>query len=257
MLIYIGSFALHPLGRKHPLEDLKCEAETPDLDVFLDRAQSRWPLILDASDTAKAKQALFDLVDDSLKRLEGKVLAYREIAAEIAASRAGRLAGDSSPEAERLKRYELANARRVHRCRDAFYKHRRETGEDEDGGRRAEDGGPGEEDGGRRAEDGGDGFEAENGTDSSPELGVAGGESKLENKNLTTEANGRETGTEADDLKEVEALRALLAQAPIEISAMKKLGIGPIGAGVAGGGTGRFAIASAIFAGKPLLPPIS
>ena len=149
--IYIASFGLHPVGKKHPLEDLKCEMETPDLDAFLDRAQSRWPLILDASDTPKAKQALFDQVDESLKRLEAKVKAYRDIAAELAASRARRLSGDGSPEGERLKRYELANERRTKRCLDAFYKHRREMGEDEDGGR-VRGGG---HDGGRRAEGGG------------------------------------------------------------------------------------------------------
>ena len=170
--IYIASFGLHPVGKKHPLEDLKCEMETPDLDAFLDRAQSRWPLILDASDTPKAKQALFDQVDESLKRLEAKVLVYRGLAAELAASRARRLAGDGSPEGERLKRYELANERRTKRCLDAFYKHRREMGGG-GGGRRAEGGGRRRraertegggrrteemgEDGGRRAEDGGDG----------------------------------------------------------------------------------------------------
>jgi hypothetical protein len=256
MLIYIGSFALHPLGRKHPLEDLKCEMEAPDLDAFLDRAQSRWPLILDASDTATAKQALLDLVDDSLKRLDAKVLAYREMAAEAAASRSRRLAGDGSPEAERLKRYELANSRRADRCLDAFYKHKRES--EKDGGRRTEDGGGGfDEGGGRRAEDGGDGYEAENGADSGSELGVAGSESTLGNRNLTTEANSGEIGMESGDLKEVEALRKLLAEAPADLSAWNKLGTGPIGAGVVGGGTGLAAIASAIFAGKPLLPPIS
>ena len=140
LLIYIGTFALHPLGKKHPLEDLKCEMETPDLDAFLDRAQTRWPLILDASDTPKAKQAMIDLVDDSLKRLEAKVEVYRGLADELAASRARRVASDSSPEAERLKRYELANARRADRCLAAFHKHRRETGGDEGGGRRTEGG---------------------------------------------------------------------------------------------------------------------
>jgi hypothetical protein len=110
-----------------------------------------------------------------------------------------------------------------------LYKHKRETG---------------------GAEGGGDVVEAENDAGSSPELGVAGGELEVENKNLATEANGGESGTEADDLKEVEALRTLLAQAATELSAMKKLGIGPIGAGVAGGGNVRSAIESAILAGK-------
>jgi hypothetical protein len=74
---------------------------------------------------------------------------------------------------------------------------------------------------------------------------------------LTTEANGGEIGAEADGLKEVEALRTLLAEARAEYSATNQLGIGPIGARIAGGGNGRSAIESAIFAGKPLLPPIS
>ena len=84
-------------------------------------------------------------------------------------------------------------------------------------------------------------------------MGVVGGESKLENKNLTTEAKGGEIRAEAGDLKEVEALRNLLAEAASELAAAKTLGIGP----VAGFANGRSAIDSAIFGGKPLLPPIS
>ena len=111
----------------------------------------------------------------------------------------------------------------------------RRTEERSDGGRRAEDSA---EDGGRRAEDGGDGVEAGNATDSSPELGVVGGESTLENKNLTTEANGGETGAEADDLKEVEALRNLLAEAASRAFSGENIGDRADWGGVAGAGTG-------------------
>ena len=89
---------------------------------------------------------------------------YRSIASEQAASTAGRLAFDQSPDGERLRRFELACQRRAHRCLDAFWKHRREMERTEGGGRRAEDGGTAEgggrrgrrtEGGGRRAEEGG------------------------------------------------------------------------------------------------------
>jgi hypothetical protein len=128
LLIYIGSFALHPAGRTDPLEDLKCELSTPEVEPFLKRVRTRWPLILDASDTPKAKQTLFDLVDRSIERLEAKIEVYRRLTAEGLESRAGRPASDGSIEADRLKRYELASDRRAKRCLEAFYKLRREMG---------------------------------------------------------------------------------------------------------------------------------
>jgi hypothetical protein len=158
-IIYSASFALHPAGKDHAFEDLKAEMGKVDLDAYVDRVQSRWPLILDASDTPKAKQALFDLVDRNLARLEEKIEGYRSLSAELAASRSRRLASDGSPEADRLKRYEHASHRRAQKSLDAFFKFRRETeaeggaGRAEDGGRREEDGGLRVEDGGRRAEE--------------------------------------------------------------------------------------------------------
>jgi hypothetical protein len=258
MLIQIGSFALHPAGRTDPLDDLKCELGALELEPFLERARTRWPLILDSSDTPKAKQTLFDLVDRNIERLEARVEVYRGLSAEGAASSTGRAGSGASIEADRLKRYTLASDRRAQRCLDAFYKFRREMGgEEEDGGRRAEDGGTTEEDGGRRAEDGGERGRAENGTGFDVESGVGSGESKLENQNLTSEANVAVSASEASELKEVAELSEVIEQVDAQLSALRALGIGPIGTAAAGGGKGWAAIAAAINAGGPLMRPIS
>ena len=65
--------------------------------------QSRWPRALDGSDAAGARKVLSDLVDQNLVRLEAKLEVYRGIAAEQAASTAGRLAFDQSADGERLR----------------------------------------------------------------------------------------------------------------------------------------------------------
>jgi hypothetical protein len=154
LIIYTGCYALHPAGNPDPLEDLKCEMSTPEAEPFLKRARTRWPLILDASETAKAKQAMFDLVDRQVERLEAQVEAHRGSTDGDTEGPGVSCAGDASLEADRLRRYELASDRRAKRCLDAFYKFRREMGE-EGGEPNAEDERGGERDGEGRAEVGG------------------------------------------------------------------------------------------------------
>jgi hypothetical protein len=260
LLIYIGSFALHPTGRTDPLEDLKCEMSTPEVEPFLKRVRTRWPLILDASDTAKAKQTLFDLVDRNIERIEAKVEEFRRLAAEGLESWAGRPASDGSIEADRLKRYELASDRRAKRCLEAFWKLRREMEEEdgelrtEGGGRRAEDW---KEDGGRGEEDGGEKRGAENPAELRPESGVVEAESSLPEKELTSEANGRLAASEANQLKEVAAANRKVEKALVELSAMPDRGTGSFGTVVGGGRKGRAAIEDMISSGGPLMRPIS
>jgi hypothetical protein len=243
-LIYSGSFALHPGEKDHAFEDLKTDMGKVELEAYLDRVQSRWPLLLDASDTPKARQALFDLVDRNIERLAAKVDVYRSLAAERAASRAGRLASDGSPEADRLKRYEHASHRRAQRSLDAFWKCRRETeGEEEDGG--------------LRAEDGGDGGEAENAGDSEPESGLSGVEPSVENTNLTSEANGGLTASDAAGIKEVAACDEAIKRGLAELSRLRERGMGTSGAQTSTGREGRAAIEDMLFSKGPLLPPIS
>ena len=243
LLVYIASFGLQPAGKRDPFGDFKCEMGTPELEPFLERVRTRWPLILDASDTPKCKQALLDLVDRNIERLEAKVEVYRGLSAEGTAGRNSRAASDGSMEADRLKRDEHASDRRAKRCLEAFYKFRREMGEEEDGG--------------RRAEDGGDGVEPENVGDSQSESGVAGVESKVENANLTSEANGGSSASEAAAHKEVAALSDVLSRASVLLSEIRGGGAGTFETAVGGGKPGWAAIQAAIMASKPLLPPIS
>ena len=176
------------------------------------------------------------------------------------ASNAARLAYEESPQGERLARHELACERRTHRCRDAFWKHRRESGDrTEDGGRRAEERRTqGGEDGGRRAEDGGGGGGgAENVADLRAESGVGEEGSSAPEKNLTSEPNVGLTASEAAASKEIAALMRRDQKGLAELSALRDLGIGTSGTPVGGGGKGLAAIEQAIFGDRPLLPPIS
>jgi len=251
-MIYVGSFALHPAGKDNAFLDLKADMGAIDFAAFLERIRSRWPLLLDASDTPKARQTLFDLVDRNLERLEAKVEVYREHAAERAARRSAPPTGDEVQERERLQRYELASHRRAHRCLDAFWKYRREMGDGaEDGGRRADFGEL------SRAEDGGEQIGAENATEAKAETGVAIVESKVENKNLTTDANGGFPASEAEMQEQIAVMLKAMEQSFGALSAQRDLVLGAIGTGVAGDGNGRSAIEDILSSGKPLIPPIS
>jgi hypothetical protein len=247
-LIYSASFGLHPAEKEHAFEDLKSDMGKVELEAFVDRVQSRWPLQLDSSDTPKCKQALLDLIARNVERLEAKREAHLEHADESAVSAAARLAYEESPQGERLARYELASQRRVHRCRDAFWKHRREM--EKDGGRRVEDGGEAfegrDEDGGRRAADGG---EADNVAD----LRVAAEASGGPIKNLTSEPGDCVAASEAGSLQEVAVASAELKSAFSLLLGHLGRGSVPFGMPVDGGAKGLAAIEEAILAGKPLL----
>jgi hypothetical protein len=243
-LIYAASFALHPAEKDHAFLDLKSELSTVGSEAFLDRVQSRWPLLIDASDTPGCKAALLDLIARNVAELESKRDAHLEHADERAASIAASLAYEDSPQGERLARHELACERRTHRCRDAFWKHRRETSRVENGG-------------GRRAEEGGDGREVENVTDLMPQSVVAEDASQAQNKNLTSEPNVGDAASETRAMKEVAAASAELRSAFSELLDHVRGGSVPFGMPVAGDAKGLAAIEASILAGKPLLPPIS
>jgi hypothetical protein len=243
-VIYVASFGLHPAGKKHPFEDLKSDMGTAQLEAFLRRVQRHWGLPLDASDTAGCKRALLDLITRNIERLEAKREAYLEHADEGAVSIAARLAYEESPQGERLARHELACERRTQRCRDAFWKHRREMG-----GR--------EKDGGRRTEDGGEGFEAVNVAEMRAESRAAEEVSSAPYKNLTSEPNRGLTASQTAAEKESAALIEAAQQGLELLSRMRDLGVGTSGTPAGGGGTGLSPIEQAIFGGRPLLKPIS
>jgi hypothetical protein len=242
-LIYVSTFGHYPNGRSEPFEDLKSDFETVELDKFLPRVRSRWGLLLDSSDTARCRDTLLDLVARNVERLEAKREAHLAHLDEQAASTAAQLAFVESPEGGRLTRYEQAAQRRTQRCRDVFWKHRREMGKEENGGRSAED------------------FcelcEAEKAVDFLPESGVGQEMTNGPAKNLTNEPKGGVSESEADQLKEVAALNKALERANFELSAMRDLGIGASGTRVVGDARGRAAIAASIAKRGPLLPPNS
>jgi hypothetical protein len=240
-LIYSASFGLHPGEKDHAFLDLKSDLGKVELEAFLDRVQSRWPLLVDASDTPRCKAALLDLITRNIERLEAKREAHLEHAEERAASIAASLAYDESPAGERLARHELACERRTHRCRDAFWKHRRETSRVEKDGR------PRTEDGVETA-----GFVADLGVNS----GAVEGVSHLPDKNLTSEPEVDVSASEALALKEVKAAGENLKSAFSELLGHLRGGSVPFGRSDAGDAKGLAAIEQSILARGPLLPPI-
>ena len=61
-LILVASFALHPRGRDNPYEDFKSDLSTPEVIAFADRIRRQWGSVLDAGDTAAARETCVDLV---------------------------------------------------------------------------------------------------------------------------------------------------------------------------------------------------
>ena len=107
--MYVACFAIHPFGRKSSYEDLKCETTSQrEHKALIKRIRSRWPLVLDAGDTAKAKQVLLDLVDENLARLEAKLKVHLECAEVHAERRASKCVSDASREGEILRRLHQA-----------------------------------------------------------------------------------------------------------------------------------------------------
>jgi hypothetical protein len=240
-LIFMGSFALHPLGKDHAFEDLKSDLTTPELEAFLDRILSRWPAPFDAADTATVRKTMLALVDQNLERLEAKLEVYRGIAGEQAASTAGRLAFDQSPDGERLRRFEQANERRAQRCLDAFWKYRREMERTEDRGLKAEDGGE----------------ELESDAGLGVESGAVNDGSCVENKNLTTEANVGLPASESELCKEIAATAKEMAKVEKSLADMRARGIGQAETEIAGGESLRSLIEKEIFASGLFMRPIS
>ena len=129
--IYVASFAIYPFGCKNAYEDLKADANDEEHKQLVERIRSRSPLVLDASDTAAARQFLLDLIDRNLERLEAKLEVHRQRAEEYKIRNAARAARDETPEGEMARRHEMACDRRIKRCMDLFWKLRRETERDE------------------------------------------------------------------------------------------------------------------------------
>jgi hypothetical protein len=239
-VIFVASFALHPKGRVEAYEELKSDMGALELEAFKDRIRKRWPLLIDAQDTATAKSALVDLVQGCIQRLEAKLEVYRQLAEERPTRTATPLTPEEKRELERLRQFELACERRVHRCENAFWKHRRET-------ERTENGGSGPEEAIRHDET----------AESKPDSGAGEEVMGAPNKNSTNEPSFGGDVPKVGTMEEVAALARELGVASAEFRRVRSAGFGAVAAQGAGGGVVPGAIAEAIFGRGPLLRPIT
>ena len=199
-LIFVASHGIRPDLSKGPhkaYNDLQCDLGTLEHKKFVDRVRTRWGLILNAQDTALSLKTLRDLVASNVERLEAKRQTHLAHAAGIAARRATRLSFDRTPDGQRMRRYQMDCQRRLNKCQDAYWKHRREAD-------RMEQGGGGTYDGGRGPEGGGGAHWEENAVDPGPESVVIDGPSEREEK-APSEANLAPAATEVKADQVVEA----------------------------------------------------
>ncbi len=129
--IYVGAFAIKPNMKRKAYDDLKAEMATLDFKEFVNRVRDRWPLQVDASQMTKAREMLIDLVTRNIERLEAKLEVFEARSEELNDRKAALLALDKTAEGQIYQRYEMACQRKLSRCLADFWKHQRET-EDED-----------------------------------------------------------------------------------------------------------------------------
>ncbi len=129
--IYVGAFAIKPNMKRKAYDDLKAEMATLDYKAFVNRVRDRWPMQVDASEMTKAREMLIDLVTRNIERLEAKLEVFEARSEELNDRNAAMLALDKTAEGQIYQRYEMACQRKLSRCLADFWKHQRET-EDED-----------------------------------------------------------------------------------------------------------------------------
>jgi hypothetical protein len=243
-VIFLASFALHPQDRGDAYEALQSDLGTLELKAFLKSVRSRGPRVVDAGNPAAAKQALVDLVDRAILRLQAKLELHQQLAKEKSASPSAPLTPVEAQELERLRRFELACQRRVHRCEDAFWKHRRQTESLKDGGWSAD-------------EVVGEEQTEENFSDLSTQVGAPGEVPIAPNENLTNEPRLDGGAPETGTLKEVASLGETLGRAAADLRALHEMEKNAFPVRPESGAKGRAAIEEAVFARGPLLRPIS
>ena len=79
---------------------MKADANDEEHKQLVERIRSRSPLVLDASDTATARQFLLDLIDRNLERLEAKLEVHRQRAEEYKIRNAARVPATKRPRAK-------------------------------------------------------------------------------------------------------------------------------------------------------------
>ena len=245
-LIFVTSLALSPIGRKHAYEDLKSDMGTLELKEFAETIRSRGPLVIDAQDTAQARRAFDELIERTVLRLEARLELHQQLAAENprSSSPADGPTQEEKQELEQLRRYELACQRRVHRCEDAFWKHRKEVRKSA-------------EEEAEWAEEDEANCEGESIADLSPTSEGVEEAGKGPNENLTNEPKVARGASEVTALKRLADFKKQLDLARNAIRGVRDGGIEPLAMQSVAGGTGRAAIEESIFGRGPLMRPIT
>jgi hypothetical protein len=122
--LYLASHVLLNQGGE-PFQDVIDELSQVEAPSFRQSLQSRRYEVLAPKDTAAARQVLMEIVDLATEQLQMKMEVLSQIAELDAASAADRASWDDSPEAERLRRYEITCSRTWLRLFDLLLKARR------------------------------------------------------------------------------------------------------------------------------------
>jgi len=138
--IYVGSFAIKPGNRLNGYGDLKSDMGTLEYKRFLRRVRSRWPMSISAADPAAARQALFDLIERNIERLQNRLDVYRECADVRAEREAASRAFEDTAVGGRVRQYKDACDRGLSRSIGDYWKNRKASNR-EGGESSAEDGG--------------------------------------------------------------------------------------------------------------------
>ena len=126
-MVFLASGVLHA-GREDvdPFDEVWKELLPGSAAIFKQRLEGRSLYDLAPGTQAEARAALLAIVDEATGRLERLAASHRERAEAIAVVAADRLAFDTTDEAERLRRYELACDRALGRTLNLVLKVRRE-----------------------------------------------------------------------------------------------------------------------------------
>jgi len=150
--IFVASHALNPIG-KTPFDDLQSDITTTSgLDRFRQDVHAQWPDLVSTKDTARCREILIDLVDQSIERLT-TILEEHAASADASAQRTvNRLSVDNSPDGQRLRAYHMKCLSALFRGVETFRKYQAKK-KAEGRERKDEYAGMMEKDGGRRIAD--------------------------------------------------------------------------------------------------------
>jgi len=121
--IFVASHALNPIG-KTPFDDLQSDITTTSgLDRFRQDVQAQWPDLVSTKDTARCREILIELVDQSIEELTTILEEHAASADANAQKTVDRLSVDNSPDGQRLRAYHMKCVSALFRGVETFRKY--------------------------------------------------------------------------------------------------------------------------------------